>query len=654
MSFVYPSFLWALTALSIPILIHLFNFRKTIRVYFSDTRFLKQVKQETTQKRRLKQYLVLASRLLFVLFLVLAFAQPFIPSQEDTPASRHISIYIDNSFSLSAPSDGKSKGLEEALKRANSLVDLFPNETRFKLITNEFTASSGSLKTKNEVTDLLSQVRLSPISRSASEVLRRADKNSTLFWISDFQKSTFGNPFAADTSIQVRLVPIGLEKNSNVFVDSLYLENPFAIGGDKNALKVRLRNSGKREVNGLVTKLSFNGVQSAGTSVDIKPESFEEVSFDLNAGMKGINKGLITFSDYPVSFDNEFFFTLNFTRKLKIIEVSPSGQSDYIQKVFGNNTIFSVQHFAPGNLNYSLMADADLVVLNGLDRFDAALLEAVRNYENDFGSLLIIPSKGADVTSYNSLTTLTLKRNQSTEMTAIGKPDFKNPFFQNIVEETNVPIAMPKAMPLLEWSDRNALLEINNHQPFLSRFNKTYLLASPLDKSFTDFYAHALFLPIMYRIAASGKKDLQKLYYTLSSNLVSIAYDSLPDDVPVKLSGSNELVPPQRKSGGQVILEIPKFSMDAGFYSLTLKSDTLGVIAFDTDKSESVLDQMKPDEVKAALGGGNQVRFFETSSAEKFTSEIKERYLGKFLWKEAILLALLFLLAEVLLIRFLK
>jgi hypothetical protein len=82
MNFVYPSFLWALTALSIPIIIHLFNFRKTTRIYFSSNRFLRQVQEATTAKRRLKHYLILFSRLLFLLFLVLAFAQPIIPARE--------------------------------------------------------------------------------------------------------------------------------------------------------------------------------------------------------------------------------------------------------------------------------------------------------------------------------------------------------------------------------------------------------------------------------------------------------------------------------------------------------------------------------------------------------------------------------------------
>ena len=102
MSFLYPTFLWALAALSIPIIIHLFNFRRTTRVYFSTTRFLKQVKEVTTAKRRLKHLLVLASRLLFLFFLVIVFAQPIIPAREQLSGQRNIVLYLDNSLSMSA------------------------------------------------------------------------------------------------------------------------------------------------------------------------------------------------------------------------------------------------------------------------------------------------------------------------------------------------------------------------------------------------------------------------------------------------------------------------------------------------------------------------------------------------------------------------
>jgi len=47
MQFLYPSFLWALLALAIPIIIHLFYFRRFKKVFFTNVKFLKEVKEET-------------------------------------------------------------------------------------------------------------------------------------------------------------------------------------------------------------------------------------------------------------------------------------------------------------------------------------------------------------------------------------------------------------------------------------------------------------------------------------------------------------------------------------------------------------------------------------------------------------------------------
>ena len=84
MSFLYPGFLWALTALAIPVIIHLFYFRRYQKVYFSNVRFLKEIKEETATRNRLKHWLILVARLLAITALVLAFAQPFFPDEQAT------------------------------------------------------------------------------------------------------------------------------------------------------------------------------------------------------------------------------------------------------------------------------------------------------------------------------------------------------------------------------------------------------------------------------------------------------------------------------------------------------------------------------------------------------------------------------------------
>ena len=649
-------FLWALGALAIPIIIHLFNFRKTTRIYFSNIRFLKQIKQETTQKRRLKQYLVLASRLLFLFFLVMAFAQPFLPAREQISSQRNIAIYLDNSFSMSAPVEGKVRALDAAVNFVRAIVKLFPPETRFKLLTNDFAPFSNSFKSGVEIIDQLSQVRLSPISRKLDEITKRIGApGSTVFWVSDFQKSTIGNEIVVDSTCQLRLVPVEYERLSNVFVDSVFLDNPFVIGGEKNSVRVRLRNEGPRALEGLIARLSINGVQAATSSVTLQANSSVETSFDLSGSLKGYNKAVFSFTDFPVSFDNEFYFTLNYTGKLKVIEVKADEASTYIEKVFGNRQLFDFKSYSVKNINYSLINEADLVVVNGLNKIESSLSNVLQSYRLE-GSLLVISGAQPELDSYKNLLGLpNLTKTEMAEMEELDRPDFKNPFFENVFEEKTSALAMPRAKKMVDWGpDRSAILRFKNGLPYLSRFGNTFVMASPLEKSSTDFFNNAMFVPVMYRIASSGKKAERKPYFYLSSSLVTIPIDSLTGEEPAKLIGQQELIPSQRRLGDRLLLEIPRFSVNQGFYHVTHQRDTLDLIAFNLEKGESLLGQFNGEEIKTALGGGNHISIFKTTSTDTFSNEIKERYLGTPLWKYALMLALLFLLAEVLLIRFLK
>jgi hypothetical protein len=104
MKFVFPEILWALFALIIPIIVHLFNFRKFRKVIFPNVAFLKEVKQETQSKSRIKHWLILATRLLALAAIIFAFAQPYLPLKGSTASvgDKVVSIYIDNSFSMEA------------------------------------------------------------------------------------------------------------------------------------------------------------------------------------------------------------------------------------------------------------------------------------------------------------------------------------------------------------------------------------------------------------------------------------------------------------------------------------------------------------------------------------------------------------------------
>src|ERR1700749_31643 len=99
MHFLYPAFFFALLSLAIPVLVHLFNFRRYQKVYFSNVQFLKQINEQQSSRRNLKERLILAARLLALFFLVMAFARPYISGKNDPNSSAQhvVSVFLDNS-----------------------------------------------------------------------------------------------------------------------------------------------------------------------------------------------------------------------------------------------------------------------------------------------------------------------------------------------------------------------------------------------------------------------------------------------------------------------------------------------------------------------------------------------------------------------------
>ena len=138
MSFIYPQFLLGLLALGIPIIIHLFNFRRARKIFFSSNQFLLNIKKATSTKLKLKHYLILFSRLLFIFFLVITFAQPFIPAKEKNIQSNQAIIYLDNSYSMSNYVDEDLTAFEAAMLFIEQIIKVYPQNAQFLLLTNDF------------------------------------------------------------------------------------------------------------------------------------------------------------------------------------------------------------------------------------------------------------------------------------------------------------------------------------------------------------------------------------------------------------------------------------------------------------------------------------------------------------------------------------
>ena len=668
MKFLYPEFLFGLAALAIPIIIHLFNFRKARKVYFSSTRFLKHIKQSTSQKRKLKHYLILASRLLFLFFLVIAFAQPYLPSADKNPQSENVYIYLDNSQSMSNRVNEDETALGRGLNYMSEIIKLYPANANYKLITNDFAPFSNTLKTRDELEDLITEIKLSNTSRTLDEVYNRLVSgdwakqigNKDIYLISDFQRSTAGNPpdWKTDSTDQIIAAPIEFKSTSNVFVDSMYLSSPYLLASEHNQLNVVLRNDGKQEVHDLLIKLFVNQIQSANSSVDIQPGTTAKINFEINSELKKINACRVSFDDFPVTFDNDFYFTLKLQDKINILEIKSGDAITPVEQVYANSNLFNFKSQNIANLNYSLVRQSDLVIINGVDNIDASLGAVLNEYLDQHGTMMLIPGDNPNIPGYQSLLNIALEPASVNEKETLAGIDFSNPFFENMFESTKDNFLMPTAKNIIRWgADQNTLLSLRNGIKFLSEFKRNgtvYVLGAPLEDAYTDFYRHAIFVPVMYRIATLSKKSYDQLYYTIDAPMVNLRMDSLDRQDVFKLkNGEEELIPAQRITDNELFLELPKYTLNPGIYQLTLNDQTKGLLAFNIDKKESRLEQYSLQELRNYFSLNKNVTIFEAKAASDFSAEVKNKKFGVPLWKYALILALIFLLTEVLIIRFL-
>ncbi len=505
MIFLAPGFLFGLTALVIPIIIHLFNFRKAKRVYFSNNKFLKKVNEVSSSKRKLKHFLVLFSRIFFLLFLVLTFAQPFIPSNEESLAPNVI-IYFDNSHSMSNESDIEKSAFEQGLFFVNEIVKVYPRDTKFKLITNDFSPFSNIYRTSNEIFELITELDYSNITRTNTEIFERIRsekvENVDVYWISDFQKSSIVSNSTIDSSMNFRIYPLSYTANKNIYIDSVFVSNPYSSAPKFNFI---IRNTGLELQSGVSFQFYVNDLQVSSQVISIPGRGKVDLVIDYNRPIENQVFGKVTIEDFPITFDNEFFFVLNPLGNVNILEIKERNEKTSLQNVYGNGDLFAFESVQVDRLNYNQINERDVILLNGLETITSALSITLNEFVEKGGTLVLIPSENIQLESYASIPGLrNFKKLNAQAMLPMETPDYNNPFYENVFEEKNNSIKMPQALPVLGGGDdRDAFLKFKNGQSFLTNAasqSRIFVFASPFDNIYTDFHYHALFVPLMYKI----------------------------------------------------------------------------------------------------------------------------------------------------------
>lgn len=683
MTFVHPLFLWALAVVAVPIIIHLFNFRKYKKVYFTNVKFLRELQQESKSKSRLKELLILTARCLSLAALVLAFCQPFIPNKNNAPkhaGATALSLYLDNSFSMQMV-DKQGPLFELAKTRAKEVIKAYSNADRFQIISNDFEGKHQRFYSKEDAINVIEELKISASPRLLSEVIKRQNDflktsnldNKKIYVFSDAQRSSFDlDKIQADTTVQTTLVPLSANLVNNCYVDTCWFEKPLQQKGFIQKLHARIQNKGSKLIELASVKLFLNKQQIALSSFSLEANANKEVVFSFECKQSGFNFGSVKIEDYPVTFDDELFFSFNSRVQLNVclINGKESKGLQSFNSLFTNDSLFTLNAVNEQMIDYSKFKTANVILLNQLSELSSGLLSELLKFSNAGGAIVIIPSEKCDLTRYASaLSSMNLPAFSALDSNAVKleQPDQSKGFYSGVFEKAEERLNLPvisKHYQLIKTSKSNveSILKLQNGDDFLAttRLNActVYLFSSPLIESHTSFAKHALFVPTFYQICFSSLQSLPLFYPVRSNVLLKINSLALAGEQPphIKQVGTQvDMIPERRIINNAEFLYTQGEIENPGFYEVLQQNVAVLPLAFNYSRNESDLTCYKAEDLTKIISLHNwpKLQLIEDAHTD-ITALVIQAEEGQKLWKLFIILSLLFIGLEVVLLKVLK
>lgn len=651
MQFKHPEILYALFGLIIPIIVHLFNLQRFVKIPFSNVAFLKNIQKQTRKSSQLKKWLVLLSRLAIFTCIIIAFAQPFTANFSKQPETT-TAIYLDNSYSMQAKAEnGKllpsntQKVIEHFLSKKEADFSLFTNN---KMFTN-FPFES----LKNELINIdYSSENIdinSLVLKINNNIKTNKNTQKNIILISDFQKNNFKKNISKLTNSNthfywVQTLP---KSNTNYFIDSVYVQTKSV-----NELEITaiIKSNELSEIKLPVSLVS--GTQLMGkTTANFKKSDKEKVKFTLP---KTSNfKGFIAIENDDITFDNTFYFTINTPKKIKVLNIGK--KAPYLSKIYTESE-FEYTDVPLQNLQYSLLQKQQLIILNELTNIPKELSNYLQEFVKKEGSLVIIPAENSRIESYNfllqklSLGKIDKKEEKEHLITHIS---YQHPIFKNVFERNVTNFEYPKSKVVFRENFRKnaSIMKFANQQPFISSYQKIYWISSPLSKNICNFQQSPLIVPVFYNFAMSSY-HLPLPYYTIGKKATISLNASLSKNEIATISNEKiKFIPLQKSQQNNLLITLNNNDLKSGLYHIKKGDMLLQTIALNYNRFESITQYKN---IKNILTSFNSKNHTFSDSITSVFEQIDEKYKINRLFKWFLALSVLFLLIEMLILKFFK
>lgn len=642
MQFKHPAILYFLFLLVIPIIVHLFQLRRFKKEYFTNVRFLKELSIQTRKSSVIKKWLLLATRLLLLACLIIAFAQPYFEAKDSTSKSNELVILLDNSFSMQAKG---SKG--ELMRRAvQDLLENIPAEQQFSLLTP--TESFWDTDIRSVQKDL-QNLKYSAVAFRPGLLMEQARAHNPhtakdVVVITDAVHLDAKDLNGLDPKLPTYFIIPEAENRSNISVDSVYISQ---VMDNFYEIKAGLHNYGGAGED--ISVALYNGPRlTAKTLLKFKSDK-ETVAFTIPK--KDFN-GYISLSDNSLGYDNNYYFSISSPKKASVIAIGEAAKNEFLTRIYTPDE-FDFSQSELRALNYNSLEKQDAIILNEIKDIPQSLITTLKAFYRKGGNIIVIPAQEANTANLNGLTGALggpAFSGPAATRRQIVKIAFSHPLYRTVFEKATSNFQYPKTeagftiagsgLPVLTYDDQT---------PFLSsatnKLGNLYTFAAALNKGNSNFQNSPLIVPTFYNMALNNAKS-GITAFTIGENQGMVLNAALAkDEVITVKNATSDFIPMQQLLDNKVKISFGDLPVEAGNYSVFRKDEKLADAGFNYARNES-----NPASVNKSVLSD----YTTAGSIDTVLSDIKSQRTADELWKWFLIGTLIFLITELLIQKFVK
>jgi hypothetical protein len=634
MQFAKPELLFLLLAILIPIIIHLFHFRKFQIEPFTNVAFLKRINIKTRKSSKLRKWLVLILRTLAVGSIIIAFSQPFKSDLVDRNLDNEIIFYIDNSFSMQA------KGVNGPLLK-HTIQEIITSDIPSELITVITNDNTFKNFTKKQLKNSLIGIDYSNLQLSPKEIILKANnlfskkKNKKdLIIISDFQKKNKDFTIPKNLNFNLFLVDKKPENYENKYISNVKFES------DNSNYKISIQCKTNNDTTNSISLSLFNKNKLIGKSLLKKNNAFR-TNFSLSKNESIL--GRFEINDNGVNYDDNFYFNIGKEEFISVLTIG-NKKSDYLSKIFTKDE-FLYKYSSVKNVEFEKIQNYDLIIINEVINLSNTLINELKSFMNNGGRVLFIPSIDGDLDNINNLLRIkNLKfNNLSLNKKRITEINFKHPIFKEAFKREVSNFAYPEIKKHFTTNGIfTSMLSLEDGEVFLLQKDNLFVFNSAINNKNSNFIDSPIIVPTLYGLGKSSFKAKELYYYIGEKNKFDINLKLQKNEI-IKLKNNNKTyIPPQKNQNGKLEIKFDNLELEAGHYHLVNKFDTIKHLSLNFDRNESVLDYHDVNKF-----GKN----ISISSLKDSIEIIKSKVNINGLWKWFIIFALILLVLETLVLK---